>query len=67
MARALCLIALPAVLYVGIFYVHLAILNRSGPGDGFYSSSFQISLEGNYLRNASTPKGNTKLKYQIWN
>lgn len=58
MARVLCLIILPAVLYTGIFYVHLTLLNKSGPGDGFYSSAFQISLEGNYLRSASSPKGN---------
>lgn len=57
LARALCLIALPTILYVAIFYVHLSVLNRSGPGDGFFSSAFQVSLEGNYLRNSSLPKG----------
>lgn len=57
MARVLCLIILPTVLYIGIFYVHLTVLNRSGPGDGFYSSAFQISLEGNDLRSGSSPKG----------
>lgn len=57
MARAVGLIAFPAVIYVAIFYVHLSILNLSGPGDGFYSSAFQTSLKNNYLYNASTPKG----------
>lgn len=57
MARAVCLIAIPAALYMGIFYIHLAVLNHSGPGDGFYSSAFQVSLKGNYLHASSTPKG----------
>jgi len=55
-ARALCLIVLPACTYMAIFYVHLSVLNLSGPGDGFFSSAFQVSLEGNFLNNASTPK-----------
>jgi len=56
LARALCLIALPAITYVAIFYVHLSVLRFSGPGDGFFSSEFQVSIEGNFLNNASTPK-----------
>ncbi|KAK6621591.1 hypothetical protein RUM44_001398 [Polyplax serrata] len=55
LARALCLILLPAVLYISYFYVHLAILNRSGNGDGFYSSAFQSKLIGNSLYNTSMP------------
>jgi len=31
---------------VGIFYIHLTLLNQTGPGDGFYSSAYQISLKG---------------------
>ena len=57
MARALCLIAFPAVLYMGIFYIHLQVLYLSGPGDGYFSSAFQTHLEGNFLHNASTPRG----------
>ena len=57
LARALCLIVLPVVLYLAIFYVHLSVLNRSGPGDGFFSSAFQVGLEGNDLHTANTPKG----------
>lgn len=56
MARALCLIALPIVLYMGIFYIHLRVLYLSGPGDGYFSSAFQTHLEGNFLHNASTPR-----------
>ncbi|KAL0269518.1 UNVERIFIED_CONTAM: hypothetical protein PYX00_007222 [Menopon gallinae] len=56
MARALGLILLPAVLYMSYFYIHLLVLNRSGSGDGFYSSAFQSKLIGNSLYNASMPR-----------
>lgn len=55
-ARALCLILLPLLLYATFFWVHLAVLFRSGAGDGFYSSAFQSTLEGNSLHNASMPR-----------
>ncbi|XP_072388033.1 protein O-mannosyl-transferase 2 isoform X2 [Diabrotica undecimpunctata] len=54
-ARALCLIVLPIILYITFFYIHLRVLNRSGNGDGFYSSAFQSQLIGNSLHNASMP------------
>lgn len=38
------------------FYIHLEILNRSGNGDGFYSSAFQSRLIGNSLHNATMPR-----------
>ena len=47
MARAVTLIALPIVIYLGFFAVHFTILNRSGPGDSFMSPAFQASLLGN--------------------
>lgn len=56
MARALGLILLPAALYMTYFYIHLLVLNRSGSGDGFYSSAFQSKLIGNSLYNASMPR-----------
>ncbi|CAB3387653.1 Hypothetical predicted protein [Cloeon dipterum] len=55
-ARALCLILLPILLYVCFFYVHLKVLNHTGNGDGFYSSAFQSQLIGNSLHNASMPR-----------
>ncbi|XP_012872937.1 PREDICTED: protein O-mannosyl-transferase 2 [Dipodomys ordii] len=55
-ARILCLIVLPLVLYVAIFAVHITVLNKSGPGDGFFSSAFQARLTGNNLHNASIPE-----------
>lgn len=53
MARALCLILLPMVIYISLFYVHLSVLNKTGNGDGFFSSLFQTTLEGNKLQNAT--------------
>ncbi|XP_058808986.1 protein O-mannosyl-transferase 2 isoform X2 [Phymastichus coffea] len=55
-ARIFCLIILPIFLYALFFYIHLSILNKSGSGDGFYSSEFQSLLEGNSLHNATMPR-----------
>lgn len=56
LARALCLIILPILVYIALFAVHLRILNHSGNGDGFYSSAFQSQLIGNRLYNVSMPE-----------
>ncbi|KAF4788582.1 protein O-mannosyl-transferase 2 isoform X1 [Turdus rufiventris] len=56
LARVLCLIVLPLALYTAMFAVHFAVLNRSGPGDGFFSSAFQSQLIGNNLHNVSIPE-----------
>uniref|UniRef100_A0A3B4B502 Protein O-mannosyl-transferase 2 n=1 Tax=Periophthalmus magnuspinnatus TaxID=409849 RepID=A0A3B4B502_9GOBI len=55
-ARVCGLILLPLFLYVTIFAVHFVVLNKSGPGDGFFSSAFQSRLIGNNLHNASMPE-----------
>lgn len=55
-ARAATLIIWPILLYLVFFYIHLIVLNRSGNGDGFYSSAFQSQLIGNSLYNASMPR-----------
>nr|XP_003705238.1 PREDICTED: protein O-mannosyl-transferase 2 isoform X1 [Megachile rotundata]XP_012145078.1 PREDICTED: protein O-mannosyl-transferase 2 isoform X1 [Megachile rotundata]XP_012145079.1 PREDICTED: protein O-mannosyl-transferase 2 isoform X1 [Megachile rotundata] len=55
-ARCMCLILLPILLYMLFFYIHLTVLNKSGSGDGFYSSEFQSLLEGNSLYNATMPR-----------
>lgn len=46
-ARALCLIAIPAAVYIASFKAHFMILSRSGPGDAQMSSLFQAHLRGN--------------------
>jgi len=55
-ARSLCLILLPILLYITYFFIHLTILSKSGTGDGFFSSLFQTTLEGNRLYNATMPR-----------
>ncbi|NXT51579.1 POMT2 transferase, partial [Pluvianellus socialis] len=56
LARVLCLILLPLALYMAMFAVHFTVLNKSGPGDGFFSSAFQSQLIGNNLHNVSIPE-----------
>lgn len=56
LARAVCLIVLPAICYMIFFRIHFAALYKSGGGDGFYSSQFQSRLEGNRLHNVSMPE-----------
>lgn len=46
-ARGLCLILLPLIVYMISFKLHFLILNQSGPGDAQMSSLFQANLEGN--------------------
>ncbi len=48
-ARVLCLILLPAVIYISFFYIHFAVLSKSGPGDTFMSPEFQMQLKGNVM------------------
>lgn len=56
LARTITLIIWPMFLYMFFFYIHLTVLNKSGNGDGFYSSAFQSRLIGNSLYNASMPQ-----------
>ena len=57
LARALCLIVLPIVLYMAIFFVHLRLLIYTGTGDEFYSSTYQSDIIGNPLYNTTFPRG----------
>ena len=54
-ARAACLIALPAAIYLAAFALHFAVLTQSGPGDGSMPSLFQAGLNGTKLVNQ--PRG----------
>ncbi|XP_072130931.1 protein O-mannosyl-transferase 2 isoform X3 [Mobula birostris] len=56
LARVLCLILLPLVFYTTFFAIHFTVLNKSGSGDGFFSSAFQSRLIGNNLHNATMPE-----------
>lgn len=55
MARAIGLIVIPFFIYLFWFYVHFAILTRSGPGDEFMSPDFQETLADNIMTLESTP------------
>uniref|UniRef100_A0A8W4F9B7 Dolichyl-phosphate-mannose--protein mannosyltransferase n=1 Tax=Sus scrofa TaxID=9823 RepID=A0A8W4F9B7_PIG len=50
LARAVALLAVPVLVYLLFFYVHLVLLCRSGPHDQIMSSAFQASLEGGLAR-----------------
>ncbi|XP_077986750.1 protein O-mannosyl-transferase 1-like [Glandiceps talaboti] len=46
LALILLVIVLPITMYIGIFYIHLSILNHSGPHDDMMTSAFQATLKG---------------------
>lgn len=52
LARVFGLIVVPVSIYVASFYVHFAILTKSGTGDANMSSLFQASLEGSTLQSS---------------
>ena len=56
LARSLCLIVTPILLYVTVFGFHFLVLSYSGNGDGFFSSEFQSTLEGNELYEHAVPE-----------
>ncbi|XP_047131962.1 protein O-mannosyl-transferase 2 isoform X2 [Hydra vulgaris] len=55
LARVIGLIILPITVYLFFFGLHFQSLPYSGPGDGFFSSSFQSTLQGNQLYRARLP------------
>uniref|UniRef100_A0A7N9AU81 Protein O-mannosyl-transferase 1 n=1 Tax=Mastacembelus armatus TaxID=205130 RepID=A0A7N9AU81_9TELE len=50
LAYLVCLLVVPVLLYVFWFYIHLRVLNHSGPHDQLMSSAFQASLQGGLSR-----------------
>ncbi|KZT39394.1 O-mannosyltransferase [Sistotremastrum suecicum HHB10207 ss-3] len=48
-ARTVGLIILPAIVYLSFFWVHFALLPKSGTGDAFMSPAFQETLRNNEL------------------
>ncbi|KAK7012199.1 glycosyltransferase family 39 protein [Favolaschia claudopus] len=48
-ARAIGFILVPFIIYLSFFYVHFAVLIKSGPGDNFMSPAFQETLAGNEM------------------
>ncbi|CAI8034049.1 Protein O-mannosyl-transferase 2 [Geodia barretti] len=56
LARAVCLIIWPILLYFSVFCFHFLVLSHSGNGDGFFSSEFQSTLVGNDLYDQKVPE-----------
>lgn len=44
--RAIIFFIVPVIIYLTIFRIHLAVLNKAGPHDSAMTSAFQASLEG---------------------
>jgi dolichyl-phosphate-mannose-protein mannosyltransferase len=44
--KLFCILVLPVLIYVFVFYCHFEILKYSGIGDQYFSVDFQASLEG---------------------
>lgn len=67
-----CLIVLPALVYVGTFAVHFALLTKSGTGDAFMTAEFQRDLQGNTrfndpsLRSLSLPDKIIQLNEEMY-
>ncbi|OLY79840.1 Dolichyl-phosphate-mannose-protein mannosyltransferase 4 [Smittium mucronatum] len=47
--RFVALITTPFLLYLSFFYIHFAILTKTGPGDSYHTPNFQMQLAGNRL------------------
>ncbi|KAJ7351231.1 hypothetical protein DFH08DRAFT_694606, partial [Mycena albidolilacea] len=57
-ARVVCLIIVPFLVFVASFKVHFMVLNHNGPGDAQMSSFFQAHLIGNDI--SRNPLGTLK-------
>ncbi|XP_013168481.1 PREDICTED: dolichyl-phosphate-mannose--protein mannosyltransferase 4 [Papilio xuthus] len=44
--RSFVLVTIPLIVYIGVFYAHLAMLPKAGPHDSVMTSAFQASLQG---------------------
>ena len=66
MARVYGLILVPAVVYLFWFYVHFAILTKSGTGDDFMSPAFQETLRDSPLMLNSQGLSFLRFESLIW-
>ncbi|KAJ3167910.1 hypothetical protein HDU88_001857 [Geranomyces variabilis] len=56
-ALALCLIVVPAAIYMAAFRIHFAMLPKIGSGTGFMSPEFQSTLKGSEIKEAYAEVG----------
>jgi dolichyl-phosphate-mannose-protein mannosyltransferase len=54
LSEGLILVGVPALVYMGTFWLHFALLPKTGPGDAFMSQTFQQTLVGNPNYNPNT-------------
>ena len=45
LARCLCLIAIPILLYISFYFIHFRLLTQTGQGNAHYGPRFQMTLE----------------------
>ena len=55
-ARCLCLIALPILLYLSFYFIHFRVLTKTGQGAAHYGARFQMTLEDNEFKDATFNK-----------
>ena len=65
-ARAICLIVIPLIVYMFWFWVHFLVLSESGDGDGFMSSEFQQTLKGHGMSDTYAGKTGLQREYRRW-
>ena len=56
LARCLCLIAVPILLYVSFYFIHFRLLTKTGQGNAHYGARFQMTLEDNEFKDAEFNK-----------
>ena len=54
-ARIICLIIVPLAVFLVPYYLHFAVLNKSGTGDEYMTPKFQSSLKGNQIVSTAHP------------
>ena len=47
LARVLCLISLPVLLYISFFFIHFQLLTKTGQGNAHYGARYDLNLTSN--------------------
>lgn len=62
-ALFLCLLVLPATLYIGLHVIDFRLLSNSGSGNAWVSPQFQMTLKGHDVLPVMAGKKSTFLAY----